>query len=287
MKLKMLIATLALIGSSCVVASELNLEEVNYSDFEQYVLAISWQPSFCQYKYESLLTNPDDSLPRECNPQGKQENNSNYLTVHGLWPSLPKSIEVLIKSTDNKHDRWNKEGCAVLGDPFKYFSPKKKCDAPELKLSQDILNSLQSYMPGANVDSCLERYEYAKHGVCFGYKHDQYFNAMIELVGQFRKSKVGEFMSSRYGKSFGVAEFSDVVSDAFGEMAPSAFEVVCTKHGERSYLDEIRVTLKKNNFAEGLTFNSKAFLGVVGVVKKQKCEDSIFLDPRGFKNTSE
>jgi ribonuclease I len=272
----------AIVVSGSVFAEPVVLVEKEYSDFDEFVLAVSWQPSFCQYKYQSLVAEEGAILPIECNPVPRVKKKSDYLTVHGLWPSLPKSIANKMKSTDKKEDRWRSEGCAVLGGIYKYYSADQKCIADALNFTSSTVALLGSFMPGANPSSCLERYEYAKHGSCFGYDHNNYFNAMIGLVAQLRASTVGLFIEERYGESFTLNDISGVIKLTYGANAPSAFEFACTDRGGKTYLDEIRVTLQKQGLDSGLNYDGKIFGAVVGEPKNNKCGKYIFLDTRGF-----
>ncbi|VFS63989.1 Ribonuclease I precursor [Raoultella planticola] len=59
-------------------------------------------------------------------------------------------------------------GCATRPVPnMPEVKAGRKCQAAETGLSLEMANKLNSVMPGAGGNSCLERYEYAKHGVCF------------------------------------------------------------------------------------------------------------------------
>jgi ribonuclease I len=58
-----------------------------YGDFDRYVLALSWQTGFCQSMVERNRNEPD-----ECRLQKESKTKTDFLTVHGLWPGLPKSI---------------------------------------------------------------------------------------------------------------------------------------------------------------------------------------------------
>ncbi len=63
-----------------------------------------------------------------------------------------------------------------------------------------MANKLNNVMPGSGGTSCLERYEYAKHGVCFGFDPDSYFGAMVRLNGEIKRSPVGIFSRSTMAK---------------------------------------------------------------------------------------
>ena len=72
----------------CVFSAQADpLKATQYGDFDRYVLALSWQTGFCQSMAERNRNEPE-----ECRLQKESNNKTDYLTVHGLWPGLPKSI---------------------------------------------------------------------------------------------------------------------------------------------------------------------------------------------------
>lgn len=86
------------------VAQADELQAKQYADFDRYVLALSWQTGFCQSQHERNRQEPD-----ECRLQKEIADKADFLTVHGLWPSLPKSIAA--RGVDNR--RWMRFGCAT------------------------------------------------------------------------------------------------------------------------------------------------------------------------------
>jgi ribonuclease I len=83
------------------------LKATQYGDFDRYVLALSWQTGFCQSMVERNRNEPD-----ECRLQKESDNKTDFLTVHGLWPGLPKSIAARVDER-----RWMRFGCATR--PFR------------------------------------------------------------------------------------------------------------------------------------------------------------------------
>ncbi|CCJ78516.1 Ribonuclease I precursor [Cronobacter muytjensii 530] len=83
---KVLLAAGALLAMAATTAVAQPLEAKQYGDFDRYVLALSWQTGFCQSMHERHRDEPT-----ECALQKEEDDKRNYLTVHGLWPGLPKS----------------------------------------------------------------------------------------------------------------------------------------------------------------------------------------------------
>ena len=163
------------------------LKPTQYGDFDRYVLALSWQTGFCQSMVER---NRDE--PEECRLQKESSNKTDFLTVHGLWPALPKSIAA--RGVDER--RWMRFGCATRPVPnMPEAKASRKCDAAETGLSLTGAAKLNSVMPGAGGNSCLERYEYAKHGVCFGFDPDAYFGTMVRMNQEVKHSAAGKFLA--------------------------------------------------------------------------------------------
>ena len=122
-------------------ANALALQAKQYGDFDRYVLALSWQTGFCQSMYDRNRNEPE-----ECRLQQDTANKADFLTVHGLWPGLPKSIAA--RGVDER--RWMRYGCATRPVPdMPEVKANRKCQAAETGLSLEMANKLNSVMPGA------------------------------------------------------------------------------------------------------------------------------------------
>ncbi len=89
-------------------ANALALQAKQYGDFDRYVLALSWQTGFCQSQHDRNRNERD-----ECRLQTETTNKADFLTVHGLWPGLPKSVAA--RGVDER--RWMRFGCAIVPNP--------------------------------------------------------------------------------------------------------------------------------------------------------------------------
>ncbi|MRS14013.1 ribonuclease I [Enterobacteriaceae bacterium RIT691] len=210
------------------------LKPAQYGDFDSYVLALSWQTGFCQ-----SMEDKNRKAPDECRLQKDEANKADFLTVHGLWPGLPKSIAS--RGVDNR--RWMRYGCATRPVPnMPEVKASRKCNAAETGLSLEMANKLNNVMPGSGGKSCLERYEYAKHGVCFGFDPDAYFGTMVRLNGEVKQSELGKFLADNYGKTVSRAAFDSAVAKSFGNGSEKAFKLTC--NGNPAYLTEMQITIK-------------------------------------------
>ena len=239
----------------------------NYGDFDSYVLALSWQTGFCQSQHDRGNREPD-----ECRLQKEPEQKNSYLTVHGLWPSLPKSIAA--RGVDN--NRWMRYGCASRPVPnMPEAKASRKCAAGETGLSLEMANKLNAVMPGAGGTSCLERYEYAKHGVCFGFDPDAWFGAMVRMNQDVKESPLGTFLADNYGKRVSRRDFDAAVAKSWGESSIEAVKLSCS--GNPAYLTELQFTLDASTVNAPLS--SQSF-------RKQphpgNCGESFVIDSAGY-----
>lgn len=235
-----------LLPLSTATANE--LQATQYGDFDRYVLALSWQTGFCQSQHDR-----DHREPDECRLQKETANKVDFLTVHGLWPGLPKSVAS--RGVDER--RWMRFGCATRPIPnLPEARASRKCSAPETGLSLETAAKLSDVMPGAGGRSCLERYEYAKHGACFGFDPDAYFGTMVRLNKEIKTSELGAFLGENYGKSVSRRAFDAAVAQRWGKEAVKAVKLSC--HGNPAYLTEIQFSLKASAINAPLSADSFA-----------------------------
>lgn len=224
------------------------LSPQHFGDFDQYVLALSWQPGFCQ-----SMQARSRNLPAECQHPAERADKSAWLTLHGLWPSLPGSVAA--KGVDN--GRWMRFGCSTRPVPnLAEVKPGKKCAAPDTGLSRSVAAQLAEQMPGAGGSSCLERYEYAKHGVCFGFNPDDYFATMVRLNQSVRKSALGQYLASHYGQTVSRDDIIHAIAAAWGNESVNAVKLTC--HGNPASLTDVQIALKASAINQPLTAGSFA-----------------------------
>lgn len=269
------ILTLALVLLAAASAPAQNLEPLQRGDFDQYVLALSWQPGFCQMVHENPRAQCDGSppVPLECTKQPEHLNRAQYLTVHGLWPGLPDSLARRKQVTEAE---WRSRGCATAGRKYPAVASNCKCSAPEILLRPETLRELAVDMPGANEISCLPDYEYSKHGVCFGFDPDIYFLTAVRLNREIRGGTMGRFLRENYGRTVRREALLEALVPLLGPAALTQVEVRCNKGPGGDYLTEIRIPLRKDAVNAPLSPTS---LGQMDV--EQNCSE-FRLDARGF-----
>ena len=109
-------------------------------------------------------------------------------------------------------------------------------------------------MPGAGGNSCLERYEYAKHGACFGFDPDAYFGTMVRLNQEIKESEAGKFLADNYGKTVSRRDFDAAFAKSWGKENVKAVKLTC--QGNPAYLTEIQISIKADAINAPLSANS-------------------------------
>lgn len=171
---------------------------------DSYVLAITWQPGFCEHvKYNGKKP--------ECDAMNSGALAARNLSLHGLWP--------------------NRKECGT-----RYGS----CSGETFALSKDTIEKIAPWMPNFFYERTFGAYEWNKHGKCQSLSPDAYFIKAVSAVRVVNDSEVGKIVLGNVGKSFRVSEFFDRVKTRYGDKVASSITLVCT---QRKYLQEIRVSL--------------------------------------------
>jgi ribonuclease T2 len=198
---------------------------------DSFVLAVSWQPAFCE-------TNRNKP---ECGVSNASAYQASNFTLHGLWP--------------NRKECGTQYGfCGEDLAPSGGF-----CDYPELMLNPWVSRSVNVVMPSAAAGSCLQRYQWYKHGSCqTRWTKDQYFAIAAQLTMAFNGSGMGAYMAANLGESIGEADFNAQIDSVFGAGAHRRMELKC----ENANLVEIYVHLpeaiEKSDTLASLIMRSQA-----------------------------
>jgi len=186
--------------------------------FDYYVLALSWEPAFCEYKPDKV----------ECATQSADRYDAKNFVLHGLWPSGAQDVNY----------------CDLSQDLIRQDQDGDWCDLPELALSETVQDNLPVFMPGA--ESCLERHEWYKHGVCAGLSPDAYFALSERFVVLFSETRFNHYVADRTGSEVGRGELLEQFDAEFGEGANRFLSLRCEEVDGTSLLTEIRLTLRKD-----------------------------------------
>ncbi|MFZ2725448.1 MAG: hypothetical protein WAX77_04275 [Methylococcaceae bacterium] len=166
---------------------------------DSYVLAVSWQPAFCESKSDKP----------ECKINDPKVYQASHFTLHGLWP--------------------NKTECATnygfCGE--QKTQPASFCDYPAVSLSKPVEEKLAVVMPSVAVGSCLERHEWYKHGTCQKESADAYYAQAVAFAQQFNDSGISQFMADNIGKQVSLKSFLAVLNNSLGAGASNHAKLGC------------------------------------------------------------
>lgn len=167
---------------------------------DDHTFAVSWQPAFCELK----------SGKKECKIRDPGVYQASNFTLHGLWP--------------------NKDACRTN---FGFCTGEKKsgdfCQYDPVPLSQELKGELGRVMPSASAGTCLERYEWYKHGLCqTQWNAEEYFAISVRLTKEFNQA-AGEVMANNVGGTVREADFFAAVDEALGPNAHKRLQLKCQK----------------------------------------------------------
>ncbi|VEG91467.1 ribonuclease T2 family protein [Legionella spiritensis] len=167
---------------------------------DAYVLALSWQPAFCQtYGYE--IGKP------ECLKLQTDSYASSHMVLHGLWP--------------------NQDNCGTNYGFCGVESLSHHCDYPSLTISKPIADKLRILMPSFAYGSCLERHEWQKHGSCQILSQDDYFSLALRLTEEADKTELGQYLYQHRGDHVPRKQLEDMVARSFGKEAVAKVYLGC------------------------------------------------------------
>ena len=183
----------------------------------KYVLAISWQPSFCQTR---------QYIP-ECISQTTDRYDANNFTLHGLWPDKLTYCGVSNQDINNDKQReWD--------------------DLPRLNLDQETTSELAIVMPG--VQSYLHRHEWTKHGTCDGRDEDTYYDVSIDLLNEVNASEVQDLFTENIGKRITQSQIETAFDNSFGKGAGQSVKIKCNG----GLISELQIKMRRPLVGEKL-----------------------------------
>ncbi|MEM7634865.1 MAG: ribonuclease [Pseudomonadota bacterium] len=181
----------------------------------QYVLAVSWQPAFCEGR---------SRLP-ECRSQNPKRFDASHFTLHGLWPQ-PRS----------------KAYCGVSEADIRKDKKRRWHDLTWDRLDQATWRRLQQVMPGTR--SGLHKHEWVKHGTCYdGVDADEYFTDSLHLMDQLNGSEVQNLFASRIGDELSGDQIRAAFDKSFGPGAGDRVRIACKNDQGRRLIVELTIGL--------------------------------------------
>ena len=187
-----------------------------------YVLALSWEPAFC----EGL---PDKT---ECRSESSSSYEATHFSLHGLWPQ-PRSkaycgVSGADQASDKAHD-WNA--------------------LPPVDLTPSVEAALEHVMPGTQ--SLLERHEWIVHGTCSGASKDTYFARAALFAGTINNTAVAQLFAGNIGKRLDGTAIRQAFDTAFGAGAGARVRIACDDDSGRRIITEITIGMRGDVMGSG------------------------------------
>ncbi|SJM35904.1 ribonuclease T2 family protein [Mesorhizobium delmotii] len=164
----------------------------------EYVLALSWQPAFCE-------TKPSKT---ECKAQTAAGFDATHFTLHGLWPQPNGNFYCQVAAADKAND-----------------NPAHWQDLPPVELEPNTRSELDQVMPGTASD--LDRHEWIKHGTCYGKSQQAYFSDALNLTRAVNASPVRDLFTQKIGRDLTSDQIRSAFDSAFGPGAGDRVRVSC------------------------------------------------------------
>lgn len=197
----------ALVVSAALVASPAAAQQRT-----QYVLAISWEPAFC----ETAPSRP------ECTSQTRDRFDASHFSLHGLWPQ-------------------RMDYCRVSGSLQILDGERKWHELPAPLLDAETRAELDVAMPGSQ--SYLDRHEWVRHGTCYGTNAEEYFSDSLAMLEAVNNSAVRDLFAANVGKEQTQAQIRAAFDEAFGNGAGLRVRVACERDGSRRIITELTIGL--------------------------------------------
>lgn len=214
-----------------------------------YVLALSWQPAFCE----------SNANKTECRALDPGDFAATHLTIHGLWP--------------NDRPDAGPTYCGIDEETKALDKAKSWCELPEPEISGMTRARLAQTMPG--VLSCLDRHEWIKHGTCAGTGAERYFGETVRLAAAVQATEFGRAIAANVGRAVAQEQLIQAFETSFGAGAGAALTLVCSDRGD---LSEVRIALEPGALEGDLDGRD---LHLDGPAPASRCPNAIRIDPPG------
>lgn len=206
-----------------------------------YVLALSWQPAFCEVRTRA----PD------CQKLSPDQWAGSHFALHGLWPNVDRNFDDRLNADDN-YCLPEQERTTVIDTDWRQL--------PEPELSTSTRRELERVMPGTA--SLLDRHQWMKHGTCSGFDEERYFAAAIARTEDMADTFLTRFVAENAGGQVSRRELIDRFELDFGKGSGRALRLFCVRPDGTPILAEIRLTLRPNRIELPLTRGSLAIPAV-------------------------
>ena len=181
---------------------------------ERAVLAMTWQPAFCEGR---------PRLP-ECRTLDARRFDASHFALHGLWSGERRNYCGVSRRERERDRRGRWRSLEGLG------------------LSRDMRRRLAEAMPG--VRSYLHRHEWVKHGTCMDDTPNDYFRDALAVLDAVNASGVRDLFARSVGQRLETRDIRAAFDRAFGPGAGRRVRVKCRRDGRRQLIVELTVGLE-------------------------------------------
>ncbi|HEV7306347.1 ribonuclease T2 [Ensifer sp.] len=178
----------------------------------EYVLAVSWQPGFCETRPER----------KECTTQTAERFDATNFALHGLWP-LRKSY------------------CGVAAEVRAKDRSGNWLELPKLAMADETASRLLVAMPG--VQSGLDRHQWLMSGTCQASSVDDYFAVQLRLLEELNRSAVGALFRQGIGTELDETAIKQAFDQSFGAGAGDRVRMRCQTVQGRSVITGLTIGL--------------------------------------------
>ncbi|HEV7320197.1 MAG TPA: ribonuclease [Ensifer sp.] len=210
-----LAALMLLLAPTAFAASEVVSKEAQpagAASRTEYVLAVSWQPGFCETRPER----------KECASQTAERFDATNFSLHGLWP-LRKSY------------------CGVAAEMRAKDRTGNWMELPKLGVADDMAARLLVAMPG--VQSGLDRHQWLMSGTCQEGSVDDYFAVQLRMLEELNRSAVGALFRQRIGSELDEKTIKQAFDQSFGAGAGDRVRMRCQTVQGRSLITGLTIGL--------------------------------------------
>jgi ribonuclease T2 len=194
-----------LLAFSAVGATAQDKRQNTPGEFDFYVLALSWSPSFCEASAERTARrggSDDTKRPRAANPQCGERPFA--FVVHGLWPQYEKGFP-------------------------------EYCQVPAPRLNRETVWSMLDIMPSTR----LIFHGWDRHGTCSGLSPNAYFEAVRKARAVLKIP--AEYIDVKEHLTLSPEDVETAFVKANPGLTPEAIAVDC----DNRRLREVRVCFSK------------------------------------------
>lgn len=221
------VLVLSALGARLTASASPTLVAAQHGDFDQYTLALTWQPGIC-----TAAGPPPTGVKRPEHCAAGQPRTP-LIGLHGLWASEPHALE----RTGAPVQSWWARGCDVY-----------QHDAVAPALTAVVVAQLDAVVP--HYRESLVEHEYDKHVRCFGFDPNRFFATALTMRRAVAGAAFGRYLTARAGRTVTHTGVVGSFERSFGTTDARAVALECDRdRAGRSMLTQIWINVKTGALA--------------------------------------